>query len=266
MSTTVICLHASGSSGMQWSELRARIDPRHDIVAPDFHGHGGGPAWDEAANDIFADDAALVGQLIARAPGGVHLVGHSYGGAVAMRAALVHPTRVRSVTLYEPVIPRVLLDEGDPAGHELARVAGTMHRELEAGNAVSAAAHFVDYWSGHGAWHELSENQQSGVVRRARLFLAQFLAMAHGTPSLDECRALRAPILLLAGGAPRAPVRRVRDLLASVLPQARTESMPALGHMGPVTAPALVARRIAAFVEAQGLVLRTMRLRFVPYY
>jgi pimeloyl-ACP methyl ester carboxylesterase len=154
---TVICLHSSGSTGGQWAALRAQLEPGVQVLTPDFHGHGAGPAWHGFDEDIVAADAARVAHLAEAVPGGVHLVGHSYGGAIALRVALYHPENVASVAIYEPVVFRLLFDyhgRRRPAS-EVIEIASDMRRRLESGNAAGAAARFVDYWGGGGAWRAL---------------------------------------------------------------------------------------------------------------
>jgi pimeloyl-ACP methyl ester carboxylesterase len=107
---TVICLHSSASSGGQWAALRAQLEPEVRVLTPDFHGHGAGPAWRGVDKDIVAFDAARIARLAESVPGGVHMVGHSYGGAIALRVALYHPESVTSVSVYEPVVFRLLFD------------------------------------------------------------------------------------------------------------------------------------------------------------
>src|SRR5215207_1390588 len=94
---TVVCLHSSGSTGGQWAALRAQFEPEIQVLTPDFHGHGAGLAWRGFDEDIVAADAGMVARIARRVAGSVHLVGHSYGGAVAMRVALDHPERVASI-------------------------------------------------------------------------------------------------------------------------------------------------------------------------
>ena len=168
----VIALHASGSSARQWRALAARLEagaasnPGLRLIAVDLHDHGVGPAWtsDGRARPPLRleDEAALVAPLLAAAGrrsdaaegGGVHLVGHSYGGAVALKIAAQYPQHVRSLVLYEPVAFCLLLD--DAASHaeaaEALAITAGMQRCLERADREGAAEHFVDYWSGDGTW------------------------------------------------------------------------------------------------------------------
>ena len=87
---TVVLLHSSGSSGRQWDPLVAGLHDRFRLHAVDLHGHGGTPAWQAGRPMSLEDDAALVEPLLL-APEGVRLVGHSYGGALALKLASLHP-------------------------------------------------------------------------------------------------------------------------------------------------------------------------------
>jgi len=70
---------------------------RWRMLLPDRPGHGKTPAQ---GGEDFERDADLVAPLLK--PGGAHVVGHSYGGVVAIYIAARHPALVRSLTLIEP--------------------------------------------------------------------------------------------------------------------------------------------------------------------
>lgn len=72
------------------------------IITPDRPGHGLSPAPDRG--DDAAEDAVWVTELLGE---GGHLVGHSFGGAVALAAAVRRPEVVRSLTLIEPALQKV---------------------------------------------------------------------------------------------------------------------------------------------------------------
>ena len=253
---TVICLHSSGSTGGQWAALRAQLEPWVQVLTPDFHGHGAGPAWHGFDENIVAVDAARVAHLAESVLGGAHLVGHSYGGAIALRVALYHPESVASVAVYEPVVFRLLFDfhgRRRPAS-EVIEVASEMRRQLRSGNSAGAAARFVDYWGGGGAWHALSVGQQAGIMKCVGVIAAQFAALASDAPRLSDYRSLRTPVLSLLGSETRAPIRRIGELLRLALPNAAFDTMTAVGHMGPITHASAIAQRIARFVRGHACV------------
>ena len=254
--STVICLHASGSSGRQWNALRALLEPDVRVLTPDFHGHGAGPAWHGFDEDIVAADAARIAHIAGAIPGDVHLVGHSYGGAVALRVALYHPGLVASVAIYEPVVFRLLFDyygRRRPTS-EIIGVASDMRRRLRSGNTAGAAAGFVDYWGGSGAWRALSVGQQTSIMKRVGVIAAHFASLASDTPRLVDYRSLRAPVLMLAGSEMRVPVRRIGELLRFALPNAAFYTMAGMAHMGPISHPSVVALRVARFVREHAVV------------
>ena len=248
----VIALHCSGSSGGQWSALRGALTPALDLLTPDLRGHGGNTAGTGSA-DIVADDVAHVAALAESVPGGAHLVGHSYGGAIALRVAIRHPEAVRSVTAYEPV-PFRLVRDFDPRSPEVAELEGVARKLrawLRAGSPMAAAEHFVDYWSGQGAWQRCAADRRAAIAARMETVAQHFTALMEDSCRLQDYRTLGMPALLLFGQERRAPMRRIEELLRQAIPAATTETQTGMGHMGPVTHPAAIARRIRAFVQAR---------------
>ena len=75
------------------------------IDVPDRPGHGQSPSPDRP--DDAEADGALVAELLGH---GAHLVGHSFGGCVALAAAHLRPSAVRSLTLIEPAMMPLAID------------------------------------------------------------------------------------------------------------------------------------------------------------
>src|SRR5262245_15621130 len=102
--TAVVCLHASASSSAQWRPLIERLGGRFRTLAADLYGSGRSPAWPGERPMWLADEVALLAPVFEAAGPRFHLVGHSYGGAVALRAALANSARIESLVLFEPVL------------------------------------------------------------------------------------------------------------------------------------------------------------------
>ena len=73
----------------------------HDVVLYDLRGHGHSerPLTGYSLSDGIADLDGLLTALAIHKP--VHLVGNSYGGAIAIGMAVEHPERVADVTMIE---------------------------------------------------------------------------------------------------------------------------------------------------------------------
>ena len=219
---TVVLLHSSAASARQWDALIAALSGRYLVRAIDLHGHGAGPAWHGRTPFTLADDAALVAPLLVDA-GSAHLVGHSYGGAVALKLATLQPRRVKSIVAYEPVLFRTLFKEdswGLPA-RDVRAIADLIRDCLRIGKPIEAARRFVDFWSGRGGFDRMAPARQRAIAERMGTVLLHFEALFADAPSTGRVAAPRDAAALCHrhqdGGddtAPRrvaAPARTLRS-------------------------------------------------------
>lgn len=98
----ILVVHGLTGHGERWATLADRHLPEFTIVAPDLIGHGRS-SW-AAPWTIEANVAALAALLDAEAAGPVTVVGHSFGGAVALSLAATRPDLVGSLVLLDPAV------------------------------------------------------------------------------------------------------------------------------------------------------------------
>ena len=249
---TLICLHCSASSGRQWKALADSLASDVTVLTPDLLGYGRTP-WPAGAPLSLDDEVDHLAPLITAQAGRIHLLGHSYGGAVALQIALRWPDRIKSLTLYEPVRFRLLLDSPamTPLAYEVIRLARSVQRM--AGPApADAAARFVDYWSGDGAWAKISPARRQALALRMPKVGAEFTAaLEDGARDVDYAR-LRMPVRLLGGDRSPAPVRVILERLAHLVPNVDRVTLTGLGHMGPIEAPERIALALPTIVREAG--------------
>jgi pimeloyl-ACP methyl ester carboxylesterase len=250
---TLICLHCSASSGRQWAALAASLDEQLNVLVPDLIGYAGQAPWPAQAKVSLDDEADALAALIESHPGGVHLLGHSYGGAVALQVAMRWPGRIKSLTLYEPVRFALLLRDPEmaPLAYEVIRLA----RSVQAAASTTpdaAAVRFVDYWSGAGAWDRLGGARQRPLARCMTKVGAEFGALIDDRAGPADYKRLTMPVRLLGGDQSPAPVLRILDRLEVLLPRADRVSLAGLGHMGPIQAPERIALALPPMVRDAG--------------
>jgi pimeloyl-ACP methyl ester carboxylesterase len=249
----VVCLHANASSSSQWRSLMEILAPRHRVLAPDLYGCGKSPQWPSEREIALGDEVALIEPVLARAAP-LALVGHSYGGAVALVAAHAQPSRVRALALYEPTL-FALIEADGPAPNDADGIRDAVAdagAALDAGDPGGAARRFIDYWMGEGSWDRTPADRQPAIAASVKSIRRWKHALFTEPTPLAALRALDVPVLLMTGGRSTASAHGVARRLAEALPRVEVVAFPELGHMGPVTHAAQVNAAIAGFLGKLG--------------
>jgi pimeloyl-ACP methyl ester carboxylesterase len=247
----VVCLHSNASSSSQWRGLMDALAPKFHVLAPDLYGAGKSPAWPTGRRIGLRDELALLVPVFARVGDGFSLVGHSYGGGVALIAALVHRPRVRAMALYEPTLFSVVEQES-PSPNDVDGIRNAVVESvgaLERGEGTQAARTFIDFWMGRGSFDGMPERVQAATAESVRNIQGWKDALFGEPTPLGAFAALDFPVLLMTGTRSPLSSRAVVRRLAGVLPKAEVVELEGLGHMAPVTHPDTVNPLICRFME-----------------
>ena len=231
----VLLLHGSASASMMWTSIIDALKSRFRVIAPDLVGYGRTDSWLDGHDFTAADELRLLEPLLPQAPAGVHVVGHSYGGLVALHMALAGRIALRSLTLIEPVAFFLLPHAGaHDAWAEINDVANAYAGHIAAGETDAALRGFIDYWAGDGAWDAMDETLRAQIRRSAHKIVLDF-QVGFADVGMAPLQALTCPVRLLSGGRTRLPTRRVISFLAAQVPAARLEIIDDANHLLPMT-------------------------------
>lgn len=226
------------------------------LLTYDRRGYGGstpGPRATPVATD--SEDLAALLEATDFYP--VHLVGHSYGGAVALRLAADRPELVRSLSLHEPPFFGLLADHPETAteGRRFLGGIAAIRSQVARGDLAGAARNVVEVFSlAGGAWERLPEAVREGSARTMERWTEEYGDPDALRPRPGSLRETLVPVLLTTGTESPPFLRYIRDRLAVELPNPTVRDIPRAGHAPQITAP-------DAYV---GLLLQFLLERNVP--
>jgi len=223
-----------------WDGLRAQIEQHHALLAIDRRGHGAsGPGPGEYSLEREVEDLLAV---LDQADDSVDLLAHSYGGLIALEAAL-RSSRIRRLVLYEPSID----DDPDFPGvleRVTALVASGDHERAAATLLVERSGvppEAIDTVRGLPLWPILLRGAQV-LPREGQAIIAyRFEAQRFAD--------LTTPALILVGSESPAWRHRAMDALDAALPHSELRLLPGQGHLATHTAPELLARETLRFLR-----------------
>lgn len=246
----VVCVHSNASTSGQWRALIDLLAPGFRVLAPDSYGSGKSPEWPSDRVISLLDEVALIEPVLARAGSTVALVGHSYGAAVALMAALSNPRRVRAIAVYEPTLFSLIDAQAPPPNDAdgIRKVVAEAGMYLDRGNRDAAAERFIDYWVSPGTWQRTPDPRKAPIAASAINMRRWAYALFNEPTPLAAFRSLDIPVLYMIGGRSTPAAHGVARLLTKALPRVEVVEFAELGHMGPITHPEVVNGAIARFL------------------
>jgi pimeloyl-ACP methyl ester carboxylesterase len=241
----IALLHCSSGSGSAWKPVIARLSEDYRALAPDLLGYGRNATWPRGAALRLDDKLAVVDAMLDLAGRPVHLVGHSYGGTVALAAAQRFAKRIAGLTLIEPVAFHLLRGADQPDGwREISALAERHIALVDDGQDAVAAEFFMAYWMGPDASQYLPEAMRNSVIRTMPKVAAEWRLMFATYDDLGRIAEIDLSTLLVCGGRTREPARRVIEILQASLPDACHLEIADAGHMSPISHPMAAADAI----------------------
>ncbi len=247
-----LLIHCSLGHAGGWSRLVAALDDLVTGIAYDLPGHGRSADWD-GTSDIQSLSTAMAVDLLEDLAGGrpVDVIGHSFGGTVALRLAVERPDLVRSLVLIEPVFFAVAVaDRPDLKADKDPRMVA-YRAAVDAGDRAAAAEAFTSVWGDGRAWERMPESQRNAMIARIHLIEAGSPAIygdCAGLLSGGRLETIACPVLLIRGGDSPEVTAAINDGLARRIARSTQLAVPGAGHMMPITHPGAVADATRIFL------------------
>lgn len=216
----IVFVHGSYATTSTWKKLIEPLSKRHLCIAIKLPGHGGTPdPQDFAAPSVETELSLIEGIVRELTDEPIHLVGHSYGGVVALAQALKGSLPIRELTLFEPVATWVLSLMQDSYMQNLVSEFLQRYRPAAQANDPLACGQVIDFWSGEPVFAKLPQGVRDMMAPLTRNNLRHWDICQQVQHTQADLQALDIPTRLVCGTESNMVAHAIADHLASLLPQ-----------------------------------------------
>lgn len=245
---TIVLAPGSCSTGAAWRPIIDSWNGRFRCVTTSLLGYGQ-TAERRSDNDTAISHEADALELVirkARAP--VHLVGHSFGGLVALVVALRNLAPLKSLTVLEAPVAELLRENDDHKNYrEFRRMTDGYFADFANGNQEAIAA-MIDFYGGAGTFAAWPARHRSYAIETTAVNILDWRS-AYGFPlKRAALRAIKMPTLILYGGASHPAARRANALLGESIGRADCIAVEGATHFMIATHAEKVGQLIAGHV------------------
>jgi len=232
----VMLVHSSVSGARQWRRLMDDLKDQFRVCAVNLFGYGKTPPWPNEVRQSLDDQARLVEAALPAGADEVHIVGDSFGGSVAMKAAARLKDRVSKLVLLEPNPVYLLVQSGRLDAVAEAMETRNSIKEFGArGEWEKAAEKFADRFGGHGTWQQTPPERRKTFTEALKPNFFECDAVLGETTPLEEwARLLPCRTLVVSDPNSLLTVREIVALLRRSCPTWTFREVTG-GHMAPLT-------------------------------
>jgi pimeloyl-ACP methyl ester carboxylesterase len=247
----VMLMHSSAAGARQWRRLMDDLKADFRVRAVNLFGYGNTPPWPTAVAQSLDDQARLVEAALPANEEEVYLVGHSFGGSVAMKTAARLNGRATKLVLLE-TNPFYLLAQAQR--HEAFAEAMALHNCIKKYGAIgewtTAAEAFADYWNGSGSWQDMPPERRAVFADMLKPNFSEWDAVMNETTPAEQWADLlpRATLQIVDPGTV-LPIREISAILRRSCPLWDYAETPGVGHMAPLTRPEVINPLVRAYLE-----------------
>jgi len=230
----VVLIHGTASDYRIWMSQIRPLAAKYRVIAYSRRYHTPNP-WKGDGSDysaeLHAQDLVALLQFLNLGP--AHLVGHSYGGTVALLVARDHPELVRSVVAMEPGMSGLVTGEqGEALRTGWKQVLDATKAAAAAGNDEQAIQILLDWVLKPRGYRLVSPPIKAMFAENARAVKVQLASTAPPPNfSCEEGRALKVPVLLVEGESSADYMVAASRALQECQPAAERVAIPRATHI-----------------------------------
>jgi len=215
----IVFIHGSYATTSTWKKMVDQLSIDHQCISIKLPGHCGTPDPDDFAKPTIDTEITIIEQVVrslTHEP--VHLVGHSFGGVIALALALKGRLNISQVSLFEPVAVWVLKRVKDKKMLEEAQQFLSRYRRDVFNKVPQVYGQVIDFWGGSGAFESLPDfikNAMEPLVENNIRHWNMDAAIHNTVTDLQSCQI---PMRIICGDQSNPVARAIAAHLSCAIP------------------------------------------------
>jgi pimeloyl-ACP methyl ester carboxylesterase len=248
--TTLVLVPGSCSTGAAWRPVMATWNGQFRCVTTSLLGYGGTAERRTAGDTNISHEAEMLEAVVRKTGSRVHLVGHSFGGLVALAVALRSRVPLASLVILEAPAQEALRDRGDGQHYRAFRqMRKAYFAAFVDGNAEAIAA-MIDFFGGAGTFASWPPRVRAYAVETTPVNIRDWASAGGFALSAASLAAVQIPTLVVRGGSSHPAVQRANAVLAERISGAALATIDMAAHFMIATHPNEVGRLIAQHLHS----------------
>ena len=229
----IVFIHGSFANTSSWKSMVSQLSVNHQCILIKLPGHCGTPDPDDSTYPTVETELAIVEQVVSLLTDQpIHIVGHSYGGVVALAQVLKGNLNLSQVTLFEPVASAVLDNMPDVDMSISVRQFWDKYNYAVSQKTPYACGQVIDFWCGDGTFKSLPIFVRDFMDGLTKNNLRHWHAASNDTigSDLDRLQQCTTPIQLVCGTQSSSVAKAICDCLVQGLPNSKKYTIDGASH------------------------------------
>lgn len=242
---TMVLVPGSCSTGAAWRPMIAAWENRFRCVTTSLPGYGGTAERRTPGDSSISLEAEALESVIRKTGDCVHLVGHSFGGLVALAVALRGRVDLASLTIIEA--PAVMMLDGSGETRHIRAFGEMTTRYFAAFRAgkTDAIEALIDFFAGAGTFASWPPRVRAYAMATTAVNILDWETAFDYPLTAEVLAQVQIPTLVIRGGESHPAMQRVNEILSERLNGAPLATIEGAAHFMIATHVAEVARLVA---------------------
>jgi len=215
----IVFIHGSFASTSTWNKIIEQLAVSHHCISIKLPGHCGTPDPQDFSHPTLETELAIIERVVNKLTSEpIHLVGHSFGGVIALAYALRGSLNLAQMTLFEPVTVWVLKCAEDKEMNICVQEFLSKYRRDTSNKKPYSCGQVIEFWGGNGAFELLPDFIKDSMELLVQNNIRHWDIDAATCNDLSDLQNCAVPTRLVCGDKSNSVARAICKHLSKQIP------------------------------------------------